>query len=141
MRKMAVIIAFATATAIALPASALARSHHHRTHHRAVRSGDPRPAAWCGWWMRHHLGIDDLRGNVARWWAGFGSHASGPAVGVLVVWPHHVGIITGRSEAGWIVKSGNDGHAVRERERSMRGVIAFRHPHATYAQVMGAPTF
>lgn len=141
MCKMAVIVTFATATALALTQPATARSHHYRTHHHSVRSGDPRPAAWCGWWMRHHLGVDDLRGNVARWWAGFGSRAHGPAIGVLVVWPHHVGIITGRSESGWIVKSGNDAHAVRERERSLRGVIAFRYPHQNYAQATEGPTF
>lgn len=140
MRKMAVIIAFATAAAFALPASAEPHSrHHHRTHHHVVRSGDPRPAAWCGWWMRHHLHVADKRGNQARWWAHYGIRAFGPRVGVLVVWPHHVGIITGRTGDGWVVKSGNDGHAVRERERSLRGVIAFRYPRNDYA--MGVPTF
>jgi hypothetical protein len=43
-----------------------------------------------------------------------------------VVWRHHVGIITGRSGGQWIVKSGNDGHTVRERPRSVSGAIAFR---------------
>ena len=44
-----------------------------------------------------------------------------------VVWRHHVGVITGRSGSGWIVKSGNDGNRVRERVRSISGAIAFRH--------------
>ncbi|MDE2022456.1 MAG: hypothetical protein KGI71_06110 [Patescibacteria group bacterium] len=91
--------------------------------------------------MRHHLGVADIRGNLARWWAGFGSRASGPGIGVLVVWPHHVGIITARTDSGWVVKSGNDGHAVRERERSLRGVIAFRYPHGQYAALTEGPTF
>lgn len=91
--------------------------------------GDPRPRAWCGWWLRHHLGVGDRAGNLARWWARYGGNAHGPAVGAIVVWPHHVGIITGRTESGWVVKSGNDGHAVRERERSLRGAIAFRWPN------------
>jgi hypothetical protein len=43
-----------------------------------------------------------------------------------VVWRHHVGIITGRVGRQWIIKSGNDGHAVRERPRSIAGAIAFR---------------
>jgi hypothetical protein len=89
---------------------------------------DPRPRAWCGWWMRRHLGVADRAGNLARWWARYGSAAHGPAIGVIVVWRHHVGIITGKGEQGWIVKSGNDGNAVRERERSLRGVIAYRYP-------------
>jgi hypothetical protein len=45
------------------------------------------------------------------------------------VWRHHVGKITGRTDSGWLVKSGNDGRAVRERERSLRGVIAYRWPN------------
>jgi hypothetical protein len=46
----------------------------------------------------------------------------------VVVWPHHVGMITGRTPDGqWIVKSGNDGGGVaRERPRSVAGAIAFR---------------
>lgn len=104
----------------------VATARHHHSVQRVT--GDPRPRAWCGWWMRQHLGVSDRSGNLARWWARFGSNAHGPAIGALVVWRHHVGIITGRSSSGWIVKSGNDGHAVRERERSLRGAIAFRWP-------------
>jgi len=91
-------------------------------------SNDPRPRAWCGWWMRHELGVADRAYNLARHWAEYGSSAHGPAVGTIVVWPHHVGLVTGRTESGWIVKSGNDGREVRERERSLRGAIAFRWP-------------
>lgn len=104
-----------------------ARVRHHHAPFDA-NGNDPRPRAWCGWWMRHELGVADRGGNRARWWAHYGVRAAGPAVGVLVVWPHHVGRIVGQSETGWVVKSGNDGHAVRERERSLRGVIAFRWP-------------
>jgi hypothetical protein len=89
---------------------------------------DPRPARWCGWQMRQWFGVADRAYNLARQWAHYGRPAGGPAVGAIVVYPHHVGIITGRSENGWIVKSGNDGHAVRERARSLRGAIAFRWP-------------
>ena len=100
----------------------------HAGGHARVTRGDPRPRAWCGWWLRHELGVSDRAGNLARWWARYGSNARGPAVGAIVVWRHHVGIITVRTETGWIVRSGNDGHAVRERERSLRGAIAFRLP-------------
>jgi len=88
--------------------------------------GDPRPHSWCGWWMRHYLGVADRSFNLARNWTRYGSPAGGPSVGTIVVWRSHVGIITGRSGDGWIIKSGNDDHAVRERERSLRGVIAYR---------------
>lgn len=108
------------------------RSKHSREFASRIvdaNGNDPRPARWCGWWMRQELGVANKAGNLARWWAGYGSNAHGPAVGAIVVWRHHVGIITGRGESGWIVKSGNDGRAVRERERSLRGAIAFRWPN------------
>ncbi len=114
--------------------------HHRRGHHRAARAerrsfasggNDPRPHAWCMWWLRRELGIpksafrpDEY--NLARAGRYIGEPAHGPAVGAIVVWRHHIGIITGRSGRGWIVKSGNDGHAVRERPRSLAGAIAFR---------------
>jgi hypothetical protein len=37
-----------------------------------------------------------------------------------------VGRIVGRENGKWIVNSGNDGHAVRTRPRSIAGAIAFR---------------
>lgn len=85
-----------------------------------------RPRAWCGWWLGQHLGMPLRTLWVARNWASVGSNAGGPRVGAIVVWRHHVGIITGHNSMGWVVKSGNDGHAVRERVRSLAGAIAFR---------------
>ena len=134
--------------------SASRRLHRHGAHHRraglhrgryAIRGGrtdrayyamavagygtDPRPHAWCGWYARHHLVSRDPGRdfNLARNWARWGRPAQ-PGVGVMVVWPHHVGKITGRDSNGnWIVLSGNDGHhQVMERPRSIRGAIAFR---------------
>jgi hypothetical protein len=67
--------------------------------------------------------------NRAIEWKRYGTAASGPAVGVVVVWPHHVGKIVGRDESGnWIIRSGNVGREVRERVRPLRRVIAFRWP-------------
>lgn len=112
-----------------------AASGHHQARHgarfarhqgRSVARAGGRPAAWCGWWLGNHLGLGDRKLWLARNWASVGSNAGQPGVGVVVVWRHHVGIITGRSESGWVVKSGNDGHAVRERVRSIAGAIAFR---------------
>lgn len=94
---------------------------------RQVEQGG-RPRAWCGWQMRQWMGVRNPAGNLARWWAGYGSRAHGPAVGAIVVWRHHVGIITGKTERGWVVLSGNDGNAVRERVRSVAGAVAFRWP-------------
>lgn len=84
-----------------------------------------RPAAWCGWWLGHHVGMPLRKLWLARNWAHVGSPAA-PGPGVIVVWRHHVGIITGQRNGQWVVKSGNDGRAVRERPRSIAGAIAFR---------------
>ena len=142
------------ASTVALSSAAEARSHHgtrgaravaHRVHAasgqrhaarhgarfprhhgRAVARAGGRPSAWCGWWLGNQLGLGDRKLWLARNWASVGSNAGEPGVGVVVVWRHHVGIITGRSGSGWVIKSGNDGHAVRERVRSIAGAIAFR---------------
>lgn len=95
-----------------------------------ARSYNQRPYRWCGWYMRTQMHRDPGPAfNLARNWAHYGSRAFGPAIGVLVVWRHHVGEIVGRANHGqWMVHSGNDGHAVRTRARSVRGAIAFRWP-------------
>lgn len=133
---------FAAAIVLALASSpALARPRHHHRHHHHVAAvergavrGD-RPAAcagiaWCGCWLRLHLGIADARLNLARAWASVGLPAYGPAAGVVAVWRHHVGLITENLGGGMIrLLSGNDGGAVRERAistRALGGVIAYR---------------
>jgi hypothetical protein len=81
-----------------------------------------RPAKWCGWWMRTQKG-GGPEYNRAWSWSRWG-RAAGPQVGAVVVWRHHVGVITGRAANGqWIVKSGNDGGRVRERPRSVAGAV------------------
>ena len=82
----------------------------------------PKPARWCGWWMRTQKGGGPEL-NLARNWASWG-RASGPRVGAVVVCSNHVGMITGRNAEGqWIVKSGNDDSRVRERPRSVAGAV------------------
>jgi hypothetical protein len=82
-----------------------------------------KPARWCGWWMRTQLG-GGPEYNLARNWANRGRPLNGPRVGAVVVWSHHVGMITGRTDDGqWIVKSGNDDGRVRERPRSVAGAV------------------
>lgn len=98
----------------------------------ATMPGLARPARWCGWYARHHLVPADPgpRFNAACAWRDYGTAASGPAVGVLVIWcskhHRHVGKIVGGEPGQWIIKSGNDGGRVRERLRSVRGAAAFR---------------
>jgi hypothetical protein len=82
-----------------------ARAHHRHHGHRAH--------AWCGSYLSKYLGKPDRRLALARSWANEGMNAGGPGIGVVVVWSHHVGIITGQTPDGqWIVHSGNDGGAV-----------------------------
>jgi hypothetical protein len=115
---------FACALLGTLATTADARTHRH---YHQVGSQDARPRAWCGWWMRQQLGVADRRFNLARSWASYGRPSAGPCVGCLVVWRHHVGRITGHDGRNWIVTSGNDGHAVRTRARSVAGAV-FRQP-------------
>jgi hypothetical protein len=83
---------------------------------------------WCGFYMMQLKHKSDRRLARAIEWAREGIAASGPAAGVVVDWPHHVGKIRGgpNKRGGWLVHSGNDSNAVRTRWRSLRGVIAFR---------------
>lgn len=113
---------------------AQAEAHHNHHHHYSYYHSNSivegsRPAGcggipWCGCFMRTLFG-GGAEYNLARNWAHRGSPTV-PHVGAVVVWPHHVGLITGQASHEWVVKSGNDGHAVRERPRSLRGVIAVR---------------
>src|SRR6478752_10458944 len=125
-----------TAALCLLGSSAEARSrhhHHHAARHHHYASSGGRPRAWCGWYMRGQVGSDPGPSfNLARSWASYGSNAGGPQVGAIVVWRHHVGKIVGRENGQWIVQSGNDGHAVRTRPRSLAGAIAFRNAYAAF---------
>lgn len=105
----------AAALALAVFSSAPAEARRHR--------GVP----WCGLYMMKIEAKADPRLALARQWAREGVDAGGPAEGVVVVWPHHVGKIVGQTPNGqWLVLSGNDGGRVRTRPRPLSGVIAFR---------------
>lgn len=95
---------------------------------------DPRPRAWCGWWMRQRYHVADRSYNLARKWAHFGSAASGPCEGCIGVQPHHVFEVVRVVGPGKVLAiSGNDGRAVRTRVRSTHRVIAWRRPHISLA--------
>ena len=56
----------------------------------AAGSGE-RPAEWCGWWMRQHLGGRfGPEYNAARNWLNAGHPLPGPLPGALGVMEHHV---------------------------------------------------
>lgn len=149
-------LAVAVAATLALLQSAQAHVHHRRfvhrheirgfafNHHRLFerrfgkheadnrprqtwRGGyGRRPSAWCGWEMRHLVSRDPGPAfNLARNWAHWG-YAGSARVGAIVVWPHHVGKIVGREGKRWVIESGNDGHRLRTRPRSIAGAIAIR---------------
>jgi hypothetical protein len=154
MKLTTLTVAFAALTVCAQTAQA--HEHHHRGYHHVARyhghrgsaveadasysslqyNTEPqrtasygvgaRPSAWCGWEMRQLVGGDPGPSyNLARNWAHWGR--SGPAgVGAVVVWPHHVGKIVGQENGEWVIESGNDGHALRSRARSIAGAIAIR---------------
>ena len=84
-----------------------------------------RPATWCGWEMRRLVGNDPGPSfNLAPNWARWGR--PGPAGSAPLSSAQHVGKIAGRENGQWLVESGNDGHAVRTRPRSVAGAIAIR---------------
>ena len=137
--RLSTILAMFICLVWALPAEARSHRHHHPFHHYAhhhgVRSGTlanysgrgGRPHAWCGWQMRQWYGGGPEL-NLARNWAHVGTNAGNPAIGVIVVWAHHVGRIVGGGPGHWLIQSGNDGHAIRTRQRSVAKAIAFRWP-------------
>lgn len=82
----------------------------------------PRPRKWCGWWMRKQKG-GGPKYNVAWNWRHYG-RATSPRIGAVVVWRHHVAMITGRTADGrWITTGGNESGRVRTRARSLKGAI------------------
>lgn len=85
-----------------------------------------RPRAWCGWWLGRQLGMLSRSLWLARNWATVGTALTHPVPGAIAVFRHHVGKITAVAPGRIKLLSGNDGHAVRDRWRSARGVIAYR---------------
>lgn len=115
----------AAAVLLAIAGTTTAEARHSRgnpSREYASNGVGPRPSKWCGWYMRTQLGGGPAY-NLAANWRNYGRPTSAQ-VGAVVVWNHHVGIITGRASNGqWIVKSGNDGGRVRERARSVSGAV------------------
>jgi hypothetical protein len=124
--------------------SADAREHHHgHRHHHSLFVLRPRTflsstTVYIGGATRRvrlpgvagrcaiSLGADPGPSfNLARNWAHRGRPGSA-GIGAVVVWPHHVGKIVGQQNGEWVIESGNDGHAVRVRPRSIAGAIAIR---------------
>jgi uncharacterized protein (TIGR02594 family) len=94
---------------------------------------EARPRLWCGWWLANHLGYKDKSLHFALNWLDDKrfTRVAGPAVGQIAVFRRgkrggHVGIVKGVPGPGRIILlSGNDGNAVRQRERSTAGIIGY----------------
>src|SRR4051812_589864 len=97
---------------------------------------EARPQMWCGWWLAQHLGYRDSKLHYVLNWLDDKrfTRVAGPVVGQIAVFRRgkaggHIGLVTGVPRPGRIILlSGNDGNAVRERERSTVGVIAYLVP-------------
>jgi len=87
---------------------------------------------WCAVFANMilaHAGFSGTGSAAARSFAQYGRPASGPAPGVIAVWPHHVGFVVGSAGPGRIrVVSGNHNHRVDESVYATRSVMAFRYP-------------
>lgn len=87
------------------------------------------PTGWSHDWCAHFLNtLTGHRGDAAISYASWGRPS--PVVpGAVIVYAHHVAVVTQVLGSGRVVAiSGNDGHRVRERPRSLRGVVAVRAP-------------
>jgi hypothetical protein len=93
----------------------------------AAGSGE-RPAEWCGWWMRQHLGGHfGPEYNAARNWLNAGRPLPGPLPGAIGVMEHHVfQVVRVIGPDQVLAISGNDHNAVRTRIRSTAKVIGWR---------------
>jgi uncharacterized protein (TIGR02594 family) len=97
--------------------------------------------AWCALFANMVLARTGYGGTgsaAARSFARYGRAASGPAPGVIAVWPHHVGFVVGAVAPGRIrVISGNHNHRVAEGTYSTRSVMAFRYPDRGSRSMVG----
>jgi hypothetical protein len=87
-----------------------------------------RPAEWCGWWMRQHLGGHyGPEFNAARSWLSVGRPLDGPRPGAIGVKAHHVFQVIRVVDRDHVLAiSGNDHNDVRTRIRPTSDVIGWR---------------
>ena len=92
------------------------------------------PHSYCGCGLRMHLGLSDVRLNLASNWARLLPRQSGPAAGLAAVRNHHVMYIEAAAGNGqWLVRDYNSGGGLsRMHVRDVRGYI-FVNPRAQTA--------
>jgi len=102
-----------------------------------VREGnDPRPALWCAWWLRRHLGIPKsafrpYEYNLARGFLHIGTPANNGCIGCIAVFRRggggHVGVVERWDSAGNpVILSGNYNNAVTESPHPARRLLGLR---------------
>jgi hypothetical protein len=93
------------------------------------------PHAYCGCGLRKHLGLADVRLNLASNWARLFPHESAPRAGLAAVRNHHVMYIEGSAGNGlWTVRDYNSGRGLsRIHTMSVHG-YAFVNPHVGAAE-------
>jgi hypothetical protein len=92
------------------------------------------PHSYCGCGLRMHLGLSDVRLNLASNWARLLPHQPGPAAGLAAVRNHHVMYIESAAGNGqWLVRDYNSGGGLsRMHVRDVRGYV-FVNPRAQTA--------
>jgi hypothetical protein len=92
------------------------------------------PHSYCGCGLRMHLGLSDVRLNLASNWARLLPRQPGPAAGLAAVRNHHVMYIESAAGNGqWLVRDYNSGGGLsRMHVRDVRGYI-FVNPRAQIA--------
>ena len=92
------------------------------------------PHSYCGCGLRMHLGLSDVRLNLASNWARLFPRESAPQAGLVAVRSGHVMYIEAAAGNGqWLIRDYNSGGGLsRMHVRDVRG-YAFVNPRATVA--------
>ena len=92
------------------------------------------PHSYCGCGLRMHLGLSDVRLNLASNWARLFPRESAPRAGLVAVRSGHVMYIEAAAGDGqWLIRDYNSGGGLsRMHVRDVRG-YAFVNPRATVA--------
>lgn len=92
------------------------------------------PHSYCGCGLRKHLGLSDVRLNLASNWARLLPRESGPRPGLAAVRSGHVMYIEAAAGNGqWLIRDYNSGGGLsRMHVRDVRGYI-FVNPHGGIA--------
>ena len=94
------------------------------------------PHSYCGCGLRMHLGLSDVRLNLASNWSRLFPHESAPRAGLAAVRSGHVMYIEAAAGNGqWLIRDYNSGGGLsRMHVRDVRG-YRFVNPRATVAAV------